>query len=64
MEITQENLFDKFLEAKGGMFETRGVWTLPFESSEVNCGVITLKDGRKAQITLKINTDQDDWLDD
>lgn len=62
MEITSENLFDKFLEAKEGMFEVQGSWTLPFDSSEVNCGIITLMDGRKAQVTLKINADQDEWL--
>lgn len=62
MEITQENLFEKFLEAKEEMFETHGFWTLPFESSEINCGVITLMDGREAQVTLKINADQDEWL--
>lgn len=62
MEITQENIFKKFLEAKDGMFETQGIWTLTFDSSEVNCGVITLMDGRDAQVTIKINADQNEWL--
>lgn len=62
MEITSENLFEKFLEAKERMFEAQGIWTLPSNSSEVNCGIITLMDGREAQVTLKINADQDEWL--
>lgn len=39
-----------------------GIDGMPWSSVENVCGHVTLNDGRVAQITFKIETDQDDWI--
>jgi hypothetical protein len=34
------------------------------ESTEESIGYVTLEDGRVAQITFKVSTDESEWLDD
>jgi hypothetical protein len=40
-----------------------GHWTILSDACEKSAGYITLGDGRKAEVQVKVTTDEDDFLD-
>lgn len=35
----------------------------PYVDCEISVGIINLADGRKAQVSVKVNADKDSWID-
>lgn len=55
IEITPELLMKSFEEAKKGMFEESGPWTIAeYKDCEISIGFITLKNGKKKLVSIKI----------
>ena len=56
-------LAEKYQEALDGTCEQHGIWSVPFESCTTNVGFVETRDGRKAQVTITVQTDESEWMD-
>jgi hypothetical protein len=64
MEINYDQIEAKVKDCIEGTVAKEGKWVLPFESCSVAAGFCETPDGRKAQIIITVQTDEDEWIDE
>lgn len=60
IEVTPELLMQAFEDAKAGVFVEDGLWTLAEAcSSQIDMGFITLKNGKRYLVSVKIEDEEE-----
>ena len=60
IEVTPELLMEAFQDAKKHMFMQQGIYTIVEAcSSQIDMGFITLKNGKRALVSVKIENEEE-----